>query len=46
MGDIIISAGVIAYLGVFSVDYRAEAIENWINLMKSFDIVSSDEFKL
>lgn len=46
MGDIIIASGVIAYLGVFSVEYRAEAIENWVNLMKSFDIKSSDEFKL
>lgn len=46
VGDIIIASGVIAYLGVFSEDYRNEAIENWISLMKSFDIKSSDEFKL
>jgi dynein heavy chain len=46
VGDIIIASGVIAYLGVFNVDYRAEAIENWINLMKSFEIKSSEEFKL
>lgn len=46
VGDIIIAAGVIAYLGVFSEDYRVEAIENWVNLMKSFEIKSSDEFKL
>lgn len=46
VGDIIISAGVIAYLGVFSEDYRIEAIDNWVNLMKSFEIKSSDEFKL
>lgn len=46
VGDIIIASGVIAYLGVFSVDYRAEAIENWVSLMKSFEIKSSEEFKL
>lgn len=46
VGDIIIASGIIAYLGVFSEEYRAEAIENWIGLMKSFDIKSSDEFKL
>lgn len=46
VGDIIIASGVIAYLGVFSEEYRVEAIDNWINLMKSFEIKSSDEFKL
>jgi dynein heavy chain len=46
VGDIIIASGVIAYLGVFSEDYRMEAIENWVSLMKSFEIKSSDEFRL
>jgi len=46
VGDIIISAGVIAYLGVFLTEYRQDAITNWIDLMKSFDIKSSDEFSL
>lgn len=46
VGDIIIASGVIAYLGVFSEEYRVEAIENWVSLMKSFEIKSSDEFKL
>jgi len=38
VGDIIISSGVIAYLGVFTLTYRASAIESWISLMKSFEI--------
>lgn len=38
VGDIIISSGVIAYLGVFTLSYRASAIESWIGLMKSFEI--------
>jgi len=46
VGDIIISSGVIAYLGVFSLDYRAEAVTNWVNLMKSFEIKSTDKFSL
>ena len=46
VGDIIISSGVIAYLGVFSYDYRLEAINNWVSLMKSFSIKSTDKFSL
>jgi dynein heavy chain len=38
VGDIIISSGVIAYLGVFTVEYRQEAILNWIKIMTSFGI--------
>mmetsp|Transcript_20678 Transcript_20678/g.31630 ORF Transcript_20678/g.31630 Transcript_20678/m.31630 type:complete len:117 (+) Transcript_20678:5044-5394(+) len=46
VGDIIISSGVIAYLGVFTMEYRAEAVTNWVNLMKSFEIKSTDKFSL
>ena len=46
VGDLIISSGVIAYLGVFSADYREEAINSWIELMKSFEIKSSEKFAL
>jgi dynein heavy chain len=46
VGDIIISSGVIAYLGAFSVDYRAVAVSNWVKLMKSFEIKSADKFSL
>lgn len=38
VGDIIISSGIIAYLGVFSLDYRAEALAKWVELMQSFKI--------
>lgn len=27
-------------------EYRAEAVENWVNLMKSFEIQSTDKFSL
>lgn len=46
VGDIIVSSGVIAYLGVFSSEYRASAVENWVSLMKSFEIQSSEKFSL
>lgn len=46
VGDIVISSGIIAYLGVFSLDYRLEAIENWIGILKSFEILSSENFSL
>ena len=46
VGDLIISSGVIAYLGVFTMDYRKTAIESWIELMKSFEIKSSEVFSL
>jgi dynein heavy chain len=46
VGDIIISSGIIAYLGVFSSDYRQEAIENWVELMHSFEIKSTNPFSL
>lgn len=46
VGDIIISSGIIAYLGVFSSAYRSEAIKSWMDLMKTFEIKSTDNFSL
>jgi dynein heavy chain len=45
-GDVIISAGVIAYMGVFSVEYRQEAIKGWLGLCKDFEINATQDFKL
>ena len=42
VGDLIISSGVIAYLGVFTMEYRKTAISSWIELMQSFEIKSSE----
>jgi len=33
VGDIVISSGIIAYLGVFTAQYRKIAIESWIKIM-------------
>lgn len=38
VGDIMLSAGVIAYLGVFTMEYREEAIKNWLNLCNECEI--------
>jgi dynein heavy chain len=46
VGDIIISSGIIAYLGVFTADYRENAINSWVELMKSFEIQSTTPFNL
>jgi len=46
VGDVIISSGIIAYLGVFSSDFRTEAIKSWMELMNSFEIQSTDNFSL
>lgn len=46
VGDIIISSGIIAYLGVFSDDFRTEAIKNWMDLMNQFEIQSTNNFSL
>lgn len=46
VGDIIISSGVIAYLGVFSFQYRDQAIESWSSMMKDFNIKGTEKFSL
>jgi dynein heavy chain len=46
LGDILISSGVIAYLGPFTVTYRKECTEGWVSLLKEKEIPCSAEFKL
>ncbi|KAJ8333348.1 hypothetical protein SKAU_G00422440 [Synaphobranchus kaupii] len=45
-GDVLISAGVIAYLGAFTSAFRQDCSKNWTTLCKSRDIPSSDDFSL
>ena len=40
-GDVLISAGVIAYLGAFTKNYRQEAIESWVGKMRDEKIPCS-----
>ncbi|XP_029642789.1 dynein heavy chain 12, axonemal-like isoform X2 [Octopus sinensis] len=46
IGDILISAGVIAYLGPFTSAFRERCITDWVHLCKSKSIPCSDEFYL
>ncbi|CAF4262296.1 unnamed protein product [Rotaria socialis] len=45
-GDILLSAGVVAYLGPFTVNYRVDCIRQWVDLCKSKRIPCSDVFSL
>ena len=38
VGDILISSGIMAYLGVFTAEYRKECINQWVDMLKSFKI--------
>merc|ERR1719247_3243137 len=45
-GDILVSAGVIAYLGVFTSAYRKEATDAWVAGLKAVNIAAADEYSL
>jgi dynein heavy chain len=45
-GDILLSSGVIAYLGAFLASYREKAITQWSALLKVKNITCSDTFSL
>ncbi|XP_077865268.1 dynein axonemal heavy chain 12 [Saccoglossus kowalevskii] len=46
MGDVLISSGVIAYLGAFTSGYRSICTSEWSGTCKAKDIPSSAEFSL
>ena len=45
-GDIVLSAGVIAYMGAFISSYRDDAIQQWSKLLKDKRITCSEGFSL
>ncbi|KAI4465685.1 dynein axonemal heavy chain 7-related [Holotrichia oblita] len=45
-GDILISSGVVAYLGPFTMQFRQKQIEDWVKLLTSFKIVCTWDFQL
>jgi dynein heavy chain len=45
-GDILLSAGVIAYMGAFTAAYREDAVNEWSSLLKSKNIQCSQNFSL
>ncbi|KAJ1187209.1 hypothetical protein NDU88_003988 [Pleurodeles waltl] len=45
-GDILISSGIVAYLGAFTSSYRQTQIKEWAEDLKDRDIPCSDDFSL
>ncbi|KAM9123015.1 dynein axonemal heavy chain 7 [Pangshura tecta] len=45
-GDILISSGIVAYLGAFTSSYRQNQTNEWTSLCKMRDIPCSDDFSL
>eukprot|EP00927_Polykrikos_kofoidii_P046388 TRINITY_DN40623_c0_g4_i1.p1 TRINITY_DN40623_c0_g4~~TRINITY_DN40623_c0_g4_i1.p1 ORF type:complete len:2568 (-),score=563.58 TRINITY_DN40623_c0_g4_i1:159-7829(-) len=45
-GDVLISSGIVAYLGTFLAKYRNSAVDRWITLMRGNKVPSSNEFQL
>jgi dynein heavy chain len=45
-GDIVLSAGVIAYMGAFTVRYRDDAVAQWSKLLRDKNITCADNFSL
>ena len=45
-GDVLVSSGIVAYLGAFTKLYRDECVMDWAKLCKSKGIPCSDEIKL
>ena len=46
LGDVLISSGMVAYLGAFTIAFRQRLIEGWITTMREKKIACSDEFSL
>ncbi|PIK59401.1 putative dynein heavy chain 7, axonemal isoform X2 [Apostichopus japonicus] len=45
-GDVLISSGLVAYLGAFTSSYRMEQIKEWVNEVSARGLPSSAEFSL
>ncbi|KAJ3048328.1 Dynein heavy chain 7, axonemal, partial [Rhizophlyctis rosea] len=45
-GDVLVSSGIVAYLGAFTKSYRDEAVYDWTRLCKERKIPCSDDIKL
>ena len=45
-GDVLLSSGIVAYLGAFTVDFRVECVQSWTKLCKEKGIPCSNNFSL
>lgn len=46
LGDILISSGVVAYLGPFTMQFRQSQIEEWVKTLTGYQIVCSQNFQM
>ncbi|KAK9882720.1 hypothetical protein WA026_022771 [Henosepilachna vigintioctopunctata] len=46
IGDVLVAAGSVAYLGAFTSNYRTELTELWVSMCKEYHIPSFDQFSL
>ena len=46
VGDVLLSGGIVAYLGPFELEYRQDCLKQWYDLCKEKGIPVSDNFSL
>lgn len=46
LGDILLSSGIIAYLGPFTMDFRNKQIKQWLQDIVSNDLVCATNYQL
>ena len=46
VGDVLVSSGVVAYLGAFTVDFRSSCVKEWHKLCRQKNIPCSDSFSV
>lgn len=44
VGDVLVSAGAVAYLGAFTNKYRHKLLDLWVEKCRSFNVPSSAEY--
>ncbi|KAF7398391.1 hypothetical protein HZH66_006288 [Vespula vulgaris] len=45
-GDILIGSGIVAYLGVFTTQYRQKQIENWVQICMDLKVICTEDYQL
>ncbi|XP_059609452.1 dynein axonemal heavy chain 7 [Phlebotomus argentipes] len=45
-GDVIISAGIVSYMGAFPVEFRRKLLDMWLEKINGFEIKHSEPFKV
>lgn len=45
-GDILIGSGIVAYLGVFTTQYRQQQIDNWVQICTDLQVICTKDYQL